>query len=683
MKNLFFALSLFIALPVIASGQGVRGTIVDENGDPVPMAGIYLPSERTGTASNSDGKYEISLAPGEYDLVFQSLGFRTRTFHLTIRKTWLDLDITLEPQSIQLREVVVNPSGEDPAYAIMRKAIGMAPYYLRQTNRYLADVYLKGSFRMDNIPRLLKNNLTISVNDVEAPLEEGRTYTMESMNEITFIAPDTFQHNVLASRSSFPAGDEATALGFINSSFYEPDNGMVISPLAPQAMRHYKFRYEGYFEDGDVEVNKIKVTPRRKSQQLVNGYIYIVQDLWNIHSLDVEAEMFFGDIGVKQVFQPVKEGAWLPVTHQFDLDVSMMGVKAVVDYSGSVKYKEVELNEELTTPDILLSENEHSVPVNEDENVAEDKEQSKEEKKLEALLAKEDLSNREMMQLARLMEKTSEKEEDSHPKELELISTYNMTVKKDSLKQDSAFWENRRPIPLTPLEQESYALGDSLAAVHAAEKDSASNDREGWMDKAAGFATFGRRFFFADSSVMVNYNGLIGLRNVNFNPVDGWNYKQLLGIVWKQDSVNRMELSPELGYAFSREALMWKVRAKQTYAPMLRGQINVGAGDETSDFKSSDFAVNSWVDMVASLAFKENYKRYFGRRFVDVYNALDLANGLRWNVSAAYEWIVPRLNNSNYSFFYRDKDYHSNIPENSTLLFGHLEPQESFRGGRP
>lgn len=680
MKNLFLALAFFITLPIVTSAQGVRGTIVDEKGEPLPMASIYLPSERTGTISNTNGNYEIALDPGEYDLVFQSLGFRTRTFHLTIRETWLELDITLEPQSIQLREVVVNPSGEDPAYAIMRKAIGMAPYYLRQTNRYQADVYLKGSFRMDKVPRLLKNNLTISVNDVEAPVEEGRTYTMESMNEITFVAPDTFKHTVLASRSSFPAGDEATALGFINSSFYEPDNGMVISPLAPHAMRHYKYRYEGYFEDGEVEVNKIKVIPRRKSQQLVNGYVYIVQDLWNLHSIDVKAEMFFGDVGVKQVFQPVKEGAWLPVTHQFDLDVAMMGVKAVVDYSGSVKYKQVELNDDLEAPDFLqiatsesMEEEESEVPVEE--------EQTREQRKIETLLAKDDLNNREMMQLARLMEKASEQEEEDKSRDLELTSTYDMEVKKDSIQRDSSFWETRRPIPLTPLEQESFALGDSLAAVSAAKKDSASADEDGLLDKVAGFTTFGKRFFLADSSFMINYNGLIGLGNVNFNPVDGWNYKQSIDVIWKQDSVHRFQLFPEIGYAFSREALFGKVRGQQTYAPMLRGEFRFSAGEETADFKSSSYAVNPWTDMAASLIFKENYKRYFGRRFAEISNGIDLSNGLRWDLSASYEWMEPRINNSNYSFFNQDEDYYFNIPENEQLYFSHLEQQESFSWG--
>jgi hypothetical protein len=674
MKTFFASLLLLALLPAVSFTQGVRGTIVDENGDPVPMASIYLPSEKTGTASNSDGKYEISLAPGEYDLVFQSLGFRTRTFHLTIRKNWLELDINLEPQSIQLREVVINPSGEDPAYGIMRKAIGMAPYYLRQTNKYLADVYIKGSFRMEKIPRLLRNSLTVRVNDVETPMEEGRTYTMESMNEISFIAPDTFKHTVLASRSSFPAGDESTALGFINSSFYDADNGMVISPLAPQAMRHYKYRYEGYFEEGDVEVNKIKVTPRRKSQQLVSGYIYIVQNLWNIHSVDVEVEMFFGNIRVKQVFQPVKENAWLPVTHQFDLDVAMMGVEAIVDYSGSVKYKKVELNNELKKPEQLMGvENEM---IDEEPEADSTEVKTREQKQIEALLAKDELNNREMMKLARLMEKSSVKEDE--PQELELTSTYEMEFKKDSVKPDSAFWETRRPIPLTPLEHESFELGDSLAVVGAGKNDSTSTDKDGVLDKVLGFATWGNRFFLADSSVLVHYNGLIGLGNINFNSVDGWNYKQSLDVIWKQDSVHRLEFSPEVAYAFSREALMWKAGLKQTYAPLLRGEFALSAGDVTSDFKTSDIAVNPLTDMVASLVFKENYKRYFGRRFAEISNGLDLANGLRWNVSAAYEWMQPMLNNTNYSFFSRDEDYNSNIPENDQLFFSHLDQQESF-----
>ncbi len=127
-QTMFSKPTLLILLAFLPAGifsQGVRGTIVDEQGNPLPNVSIYIPEERTGTITNINGNYEISLPGGEYDLVFQSLGFKQRTFNLTIRDTWIDIDLELEPQSYRLREVVINPSGEDPAYAIMRKAIGI------------------------------------------------------------------------------------------------------------------------------------------------------------------------------------------------------------------------------------------------------------------------------------------------------------------------------------------------------------------------------------------------------------------------------------------------------------------------------------------------------------------------------------------------------------------------------
>ncbi len=669
---------VLIFFTVASFAQGVRGTVVDETGDPLPNVSIYMPSERVGSTTNLEGEYEINLSPGEYDLVFTSLGFSRREFKLTIRATWLDLDVTLNPQSYHLREVVVNPGDEDPAYGIMRKAIGMAPYYLRQAASYSAGVYLKGSFRMDNIPRLLRKSITIETNGKEVPMVEGRTYTMESQNEITFIAPDTFNHKVLASRSSFPAGDESTAIGFISSSFYEPANGMIISPLAPQAMRHYKFRYEGYFEENNVEVNKIKVIPRRKSQQLVSGYVYIVQDLWNLHSVDVTSEMFFGDVRVKQVFQPVSENVWLPVLHQFDLDVSVMGVKAVADYTGSVKYNNVEIDDDLSVPGFLaVNTTEEDEAITEDDSPAEDISGSKNQTVIDELLSKEELSNREMMKLARLMDKESGKKEG--PQSLEITSTYEMNVKSDSVKRDTAYWERIRPVPLTSIEQESFSMRDSLTRAAKAGTDTTNQKKEaGILKKTGNFLVRGHRFFMADSAVTVRYKGLLGLGNIGFNPVDGWNYKQSLEMWWKQESVHQMSVQADAFYGFAREALMWNVNLSQTYAPMQRGAFRLSAGEASSDFKNSEFAVKPFTDMVASLFFKENYKRYYNRRHLELGHGIDIVNGLRWDLSAGYQWLSPLNNNTSYSFLRKDEVYYENVPQNDDIGVDALGSRKSL-----
>ncbi len=675
-KNSLLFLLLFSILPLKSSaqGQGVRGKVTDETGAPMPLVSIYIASERTGTTTNMEGNYEIPLDTGQYLLVFQSLGFARREFKLTIRKTWLQLDVMLHLQDYQLSEVKVYASGEDPAYPIMRKAIGMAPYYLRQTSRYSAEVYLKGSFRMDKVPRLLKKSLSVTVDGAKAEIEEGRTYTMESLNEITFSAPDTFKHTVTASHNSFPAGDESAAIGFINSSFYEADNGMVISPLAPQAMRHYNYRYEGFFYEGEAEVDKIKVIPKRKSQQLMSGYIYIVDGLWNLHSVDLTNEAFFGTIRVKQMFQPVADDAWLPVTHRFDLDVSIMGVKAVVDYTGSVKYKEVTLNPDLKMPASLIANNRNGGGAGGVVETEKPQPESENQQKIEQLLTKEELSNREMIKLAKLMNKETREEEP--PSSLEIASNYKLEVKRDSAKRDSAYWAEMRPVPLTMSEQHSFQIRDSLTKVMT--DDSVSGTKNGALSKVLAHSLGGKKWWIADSTVMLTYDGLVGLSKVGFNPVDGWRYSQSLTMAWKQDSLHQLTLKPQLTYAFNRKKLMWQAELRQNYAPLHRGLFTLQGGSTSSDFKNDELAVTPFADMVAALAFKEHYKRYYNREYLEILNGLDLFNGFRWEMKAGYEWLSPLSNHTNFSFFNKGDDYKPNLPENDAIRPEDLMPQNAL-----
>ena len=58
-------------------------------------------------------------------------------------------------QYYEIPEVRITASGEDPAYIIMRKVIGMAPYYLNNISYYKAEVYLKGNLVINKIPKLL------------------------------------------------------------------------------------------------------------------------------------------------------------------------------------------------------------------------------------------------------------------------------------------------------------------------------------------------------------------------------------------------------------------------------------------------------------------------------------------------------------------------------------------------
>ena len=85
-------------------------------------------------------------------------------------------------------------------------------------------------------------------------------------------------------------------------------------------------------------IYKIKIIPKRKSKQVYSGYIYIVDGLWNIHSTNVNTEAFFGTVNIKQVYAPVKDNAWLPISHQVALAGSIMGVKGKYNYARITSY---------------------------------------------------------------------------------------------------------------------------------------------------------------------------------------------------------------------------------------------------------------------------------------------------------------------------------------------------------
>lgn len=635
----------------ILPAQGIRGTITDNDGNPVPGVSIFIAETRTGTTTNLDGEYEYNLENGTYNISFQSLGFAKREFVVKVTGDWIVHNITLQPIQYSLREVRIY-SGEDPAYAIMRKAIARAPYHLRQVENYEAEVYLKGSLNMKKIPRILQKNMEINGEKIKP----GETYTSESVNIIRFSAPDSFVHQVKASRSSFPGREESGLMGYINSSFYDSsDEEMVISPLSPRALRHYNFRYEGFFEDGNVTVNKIKVIPKRKSQQLVSGDLYIVEGLWNIHSVDFIHQAFWGKLRIRQIYQPVKSSVWLPISHHFDVEASIMGVKADFNYAGTVKYLSVNVNENLKgsnpASSIVQSEKQKET------KTAEPEKPTKTQKQMEELLAKEELSNREMMKLAALIEKENQKPVENL--ELEIGRKYRFDIKKDSIKRDSTFWNTIRPIPLTANEKSGFAMRDSIKSVTNADSTK-TEKKKSKLGKALGKITSGATFPSKTADVRFTYGGLIQPELLGFNPVDGWKYAQKIGLTWRQDSVHNMKLSVLGGYAFSKEKAFGRFDWSQTYQPLKRGQITISGFTGSEDYKR-EMAIPGLLSMTSSLLFKENYQRFFNNNSLQISNEIDLANGLQWTIGAGYYSYKPLQNNTNFSFRKKNTDYDANI----------------------
>lgn len=110
MKNIVFILIiLFSFTTTILQAQGtfiVKGTVKDASyGAPLMGVSIHVKNTMTGTITNVDGEYSITLSKGSHVLVFSYVGYRSQEFNVNEKITLLNIE--LQEDSQQLEEVVV------------------------------------------------------------------------------------------------------------------------------------------------------------------------------------------------------------------------------------------------------------------------------------------------------------------------------------------------------------------------------------------------------------------------------------------------------------------------------------------------------------------------------------------------------------------------------------------------
>lgn len=115
---------------MFAQNGTVTGTILDKefNNEPLPFANIVIKGTKQGTSTDENGKYSISLKPGNYTLVIGYLGYETKEIPFTIKANEKKvINYTLEASGVQLQDVeiiqVVSKEKESALLQEQQKAV--------------------------------------------------------------------------------------------------------------------------------------------------------------------------------------------------------------------------------------------------------------------------------------------------------------------------------------------------------------------------------------------------------------------------------------------------------------------------------------------------------------------------------------------------------------------------------
>jgi hypothetical protein len=685
--NCFYRIFLLLLFyNSLSQAQVLKGKITNESGNPIQYSTVYIQELKQGTTSNIKGDYEIKIPPGKYLVTYQSLGFSPVFLNLTITNQTIIKNVVLPVQYYEIPEVRITASGEDPAVIIMRKAIAMAPYYLNNISYYKAEVYLKGNLLINKIPKILQKSFKIESSDrgtsvsgggkpksSDRIIKEGESFLMESYNEMEFTAPDKYFQRVISFNSTFPEqGDEISPMDFIQASFYQPIIAdMAISPLSPQAFSHYKFKYQGASPQGNFIINKIEVIPKRKSQQLFVGTIYIIEDLWCLHSVDLTNENLVGKIRVQQLYVPVQDDIWMPVSHKFEINIAIVGFKADAGYGASVKYTEVKPNFLLQKPKGFTSD---YTSRTDSKTISADTTSSKTKKQIDKILEKDQLSNRDMVKLSRLMEKEAVKSiPDSTKKSLEIKDKTTHVIEKDASKKDSAYWATIRPIPLTDIDRMSIRISDSTKAAMSLIETKKDTTEVGKKETGKFIETvkrIGLGHTWSDTTGFSFTNGgIIDLKNLSFNTVDGFIYGFDFRFYKKWKNNKSLTVMPDIKWAFSREQLMWRINANYRFNGLKQRQLTLNTGTTSKDLGNGG-GINTFLNSATTLLLKENYLKLYETKYITLGYTTELINGLNLEIKAGYEERKELQNTTNFSLSNSSKEYSDNIPDNMYLENG-------------
>jgi len=593
---------LFLLLISQFTFAQITGTVRDSNDLPLPYVNIYTEDGTQGTTTNEDGDFVLRLSKtGEYELVFQFLGYQTLKKKIVVEKFPFQLDVQLISETTNLDEVTIN-SKDNPADRIIRNSIANRKANLAKLEQYTANYYSRGLWRIKNAPEKI---LGQELGDLGGGLDSTRSgiiYLSETISEITFRAPDDFKEKIIASKVS--GNDNGFSLNSAEESdfsFYNNTiniNAEIVSPIADYAFNYYDYKLEGVFYDTEGHlINKILVTPKRPKDRVFNGFIYIAEDTWQIFGTELKTTgqaiqvAPIEELTFTQNFKYSKENKfWIKISQAVDFSFSMFGI------GGDGRFTAVYSNYNF-----------------------------------EPQFEKRTFTR-------------------------EVLSFADEANKKDSL-----YWNKIRPVPLTTEELTDYVKKDSIQELKSSKKylDSVDTAQNKF---SLSNVLFG--YSHGNSYKKQRFSISSPLFGTHFNTVQGFNTSVNVSFRKNQDDNfgKYWRVYSEMNYGYSDDRFRVKAGFQKKFNNFSKPILNLEAGVETAQINPT-LPIAERINDITSLFFERNYLKLYEKQFAEISYQQELFNGFRLFSDVSYQQRNALFNTSDNSWVNQDDVvYTSNNP---------------------
>lgn len=584
--RLFYCLVILLFNFLHAQTFVLSGKVTDSNKEALPFTTVYVKGTSIGTNSNEEGNYTLKLPTGNYEIVYQYVGYAKRIEKVNLSEN-KNLNITLLSDGISLKEVEVK-AGENPADIIIRQAIKKRKYYLEQVDDYSCNTYIKGLQRLKHISKSTMKFIKMAnkaIKDSSSLL--GVVYLSESQSEFYYKKPNDIKEVMLSSKVS--GSSKAFSFNqyrYLNYNFYENliemkdvSNRPFVSPINENAFIYYKYKLLGsYFEDGK-EINKIEVTPKRATDPVFSGIIYIQENTWRITSVNLYLTKqnkinFVDTITVKQLYTPVAgDSIWLPSS-------SNMGFSFIIFGFVGDGYFNTILNNYNLKPNY----------------------------------------------------------------DKKFFSDEIVKIEKGANKKDSSYWDQNRPIPLTEEEKKDYKKKDSIAKIvedpRYIDSVDKKNNRFKFADIFSGYG-YERR----NKNLSISMPGIADA-GIQYNTVEGLNLSYDFNLTKSYKDLRIHQLNGKARYGFSNKLWGGELDWRYVFNHNKFRSVGLSAKSIVAQYNNRN-PIAPLINSIYTLFLNDNYMKLFKETAIGAFYRTELAKGLNGRVDLKYIDREPLKNTSN------------------------------------
>ncbi len=614
MKQLCFFVLLCGSLLAVQAAT-ISGTIRDKQGNILAFSSVLVKGTTQGVSANSKGMYSLQLEPGSYTLVCQYIGHKSTERKIQVNRTDQVIDFELEVQQYSLADVEVKSGGEDPAYAIIRKAIANRERHLKEIEQFQCEVYIKGQMQLRSYPTSFMGR--------KIDFEDGDTskrrmiFLSETVARYSVQRPAKEKVEVISTKVSGRSG----AFGLSEPqiiSFYENNISVgedlnprgFISPIADGALGFYRYKFEGTFFENGKEVSRIKVIPKRAYEPVFSGYIHILENDWRIQSVDLlllraQQMQLLDTLRIHQLYVPsgnvwvIKNQVIYPSGKIFGFDFFGSFVQVYDKFDMAPPFK----------PKFF----DHTI------------------------LKFYDSSNKKTM----------------------------------------AYWDSIRPLPLLPEEIRDYKKKDSLEQVRQDPRYLDSLDARRNKIRLSGLLFTGQTFTVRKRKESINISSLFS--TLNYNTVEGGVISFSPRYTRRFEGRNVLTVSPDIRFGLANRHINPSISISRNFGKKYFQNINLSGGRTVLQFNNAGAItprINTLSTLMSEANYLKIYEANFFRLgySTGIGNGLSISAGFQFQDRFALDNLADPVtwkNRSDRSFTpnYPTEITNSNMPRNQASLF--------------